>query len=242
MSKVVVIPDVHGRLDLLDQILIRVQRRFSRDSQLLFLGDLIDRGPDAAAVLRRVYALSREGTTVLMGNHEDTFIGFLNGNARAALRFAFWGGADTLDSFVRERGTPFTTWQELREYLEADGLYPWLAALPHHVVMHSISATHAPVPRAAWVNNTPTRFASLWGAPEDQDDPQTWSEWLWAQPGATAVCGHVCTPRDIHGRRQPFFAGRGYFLDCGCSEDPASELVAAFFEGGQLIETLRSGG
>ena len=43
--------DIHGRLDLLDQLLARIEqdieRRPARKALLIFLGDLIDRGPDS---------------------------------------------------------------------------------------------------------------------------------------------------------------------------------------------------
>jgi len=56
--------DIHGRLDLLDQILTMIEqdaeRSPARKSLLIFLGDLIDRGPDSGcrpisspAIMRR---------------------------------------------------------------------------------------------------------------------------------------------------------------------------------------------
>jgi hypothetical protein len=208
--------------------------------ELLFLGDLIDRGRDSAAVLRRVHGLWRNGAGVILGNHEETFLQFLGGDARATLRFAYNGGAETVESFVRELGRPFPHYSDLREFMERDGLYTWLNALPHHVCRLGISATHAPVHRQMWSGGMPPRAASLWSSPQDADDPADWGQYLWAENGLTPVCGHIVTPHDGSGRRNPVRAGLGYFLDCGCGDEPDCELVASVFEGGNLIESIRS--
>jgi len=62
----IAIGDVHGRLDLLDDLLTQVPGR-----PLIFLGDLTDRGPDSPGVMRRVRALVEEGRAqVCLGNHD----------------------------------------------------------------------------------------------------------------------------------------------------------------------------
>jgi len=52
------IGDVHGRLDLLEQLLDAIERdvevRPQRKTALVFLGDLIDRGPDSRGVIERL--------------------------------------------------------------------------------------------------------------------------------------------------------------------------------------------
>lgn len=59
------IGDVHGWSDRLDRILAQVA------GPLVFMGDLIDRGPDGPGVLARVRALCDAGRArCLLGNHE----------------------------------------------------------------------------------------------------------------------------------------------------------------------------
>ncbi|MGG9016178.1 metallophosphoesterase, partial [Escherichia coli] len=83
------IGDIHGRLDLLDDLLARIAAdhaaRPPAQQTLIFLGDLIDRGPHSAAVIDRVIALQRSeiDTRVLMGNHEEVFLKALNGSVDA---------------------------------------------------------------------------------------------------------------------------------------------------------------
>lgn len=65
-----VIGDVHGELDALEALLAHVDSH-GRARGLVFVGDLIDRGPNSPGVLRRVRALIDEGRAQLvLGNHE----------------------------------------------------------------------------------------------------------------------------------------------------------------------------
>lgn len=71
--------DVHGCLDLLDDLLVRIGTDAAgRSHRLVFIGDYIDRGPDSAGVvrtLRRLQAERADGTVVcLKGNHEDLLL------------------------------------------------------------------------------------------------------------------------------------------------------------------------
>jgi hypothetical protein len=59
------IGDVHGWSDRLERLIAKLK------PPLVFVGDLIDRGPDALAVLQRVHALCASGQAhCLLGNHE----------------------------------------------------------------------------------------------------------------------------------------------------------------------------
>ena len=73
MSTVWAIGDIHGEIEKLETLLEALPR--SADDTLIFLGDYIDRGPDSAAVVRRVlaeYDAAPVGKVVLLwGNHED---------------------------------------------------------------------------------------------------------------------------------------------------------------------------
>jgi serine/threonine protein phosphatase 1 len=100
-----VVGDVHGRLDLLNQLLDDIEReiqdRPARKVLLVFLGDLIDRGPQSAQVIERLrtYRHDRIRPIFLLGNHEEVLLRILRGDTdpiRAWLRF---GGAECLSSY-----------------------------------------------------------------------------------------------------------------------------------------------
>ena len=102
--RVYAIGDVHGCARELDQLLGAIDvdhaGRSVADRQLVFVGDLIDRGPDSAAVVRRVHALCASGgARLLMGNHEELLLLATSGDRQAARMFTEVGGIATLTSY-----------------------------------------------------------------------------------------------------------------------------------------------
>lgn len=103
--RVYAVGDIHGRLDLLDSLLFRIESderaRGHAKTQLIFLGDLVDRGPDSAGVVRRALELSRSGRSVrfLLGNHEEVFLKALDGSVEALRFFVKIGGRSTILSY-----------------------------------------------------------------------------------------------------------------------------------------------
>jgi serine/threonine protein phosphatase 1 len=74
MSITYAIGDIHGRLDVLDACIERIeQHRAGQPAKTVFLGDYIDRGPNSRGVVDRLIAGSQSDMTwvVLGGNHED---------------------------------------------------------------------------------------------------------------------------------------------------------------------------
>jgi len=65
--RTIVVGDVHGCLEELDELLRLVELRPGFD-RLVFVGDLLDRGPDPVGVVRRARELR---ATSVVGNHED---------------------------------------------------------------------------------------------------------------------------------------------------------------------------
>jgi serine/threonine protein phosphatase 1 len=104
--RVYAIGDIHGRLDLLDDLLARI-RADDRDrgggvrTQYIFLGDLIDRGPDSCGVVERLMNLAAAGMNArfLMGNHEEVFLRAIGGDIRALRFLVRIGGRETLRSY-----------------------------------------------------------------------------------------------------------------------------------------------
>jgi serine/threonine protein phosphatase 1 len=100
------IGDIHGRADLLEELLAKVEADIGShpptENFIVFLGDLIDRGPDSAAVVERLRTYGvRDATTVfLSGNHEEVMLRVLAGEKGGLL--ADWlqfGGAECVASY-----------------------------------------------------------------------------------------------------------------------------------------------
>lgn len=100
-----VVGDVHGRLDLLDRLLDEIHRDLDRHPVsrvlLVFLGDLIDRGPNSAQVLERLRTYRRDGVRplFLLGNHEEVMLRILEGEAEHVASWLRFGGAECLKSY-----------------------------------------------------------------------------------------------------------------------------------------------
>ena len=100
-----VIGDVHGRLDLLDELLARVHRDMKRRHRtkalLVFVGDLIDRGPQSAQVIERLRTYRRQGVrpVFILGNHEEVLLRILAGEASLISKWRWFGGAECLKSY-----------------------------------------------------------------------------------------------------------------------------------------------
>ena len=116
------IGDIHGRLDLLMDLLSQIITHANgRSCKLVFLGDYIDRGPDSAGVLALVRRFQQhwpESVICLKGNHEAMLLEVVTEPAVTS----WWlgnGGDNTLVSFgVSHPGD-----------LPADVL-SWIAGLP----------------------------------------------------------------------------------------------------------------
>lgn len=68
--------DVHGCLDEMNQLLSDVDYRAGRD-RLVFLGDLVDRGPLSVETVRRVRSLTMSAAVYcVQGNHEEKHVRF----------------------------------------------------------------------------------------------------------------------------------------------------------------------
>ena len=100
-----VVGDVHGRLDLLENLLARIhselQRQPAEKTTLVFVGDLIDRGPSSAQVLERLRTYKRPGidTVFLLGNHEEVLLRILAGDALMITKWRWFGGSECLQSY-----------------------------------------------------------------------------------------------------------------------------------------------
>lgn len=99
------IGDVHGRLDLLDDLLGRIEAdagsRSKARTSIIFLGDLIDRGPQSAGVVERLrlYRPRFARTVFLMGNHEEVLLRLLAGESGLLRDWLRFGGAECARSY-----------------------------------------------------------------------------------------------------------------------------------------------
>ncbi|WP_380058922.1 metallophosphoesterase (plasmid) [Falsihalocynthiibacter sp. SS001] len=142
--------DIHGRADLLEGMLARIAPLL--DYHTVFVGDMVDRGPQSAAVLRRVHALTEQSPdqfTALMGNHEALLLAFLDSPETVGADWFRFGGLQTLASFgVSISGSvrSLDVIIEARDALRASmgpALVAWLAARPRSWNSGNMHVVHA---------------------------------------------------------------------------------------------------
>jgi serine/threonine protein phosphatase 1 len=101
--------DIHGRLDLLEELLDKIHadiaRRPARKVLLVFVGDLIDRGPSSAQVVERLRTYRHPGVRpmFLLGNHEEVLLRILKGESELITKWRWFGGAECLASYGVDR-------------------------------------------------------------------------------------------------------------------------------------------
>ena len=97
--------DVHGCLDQLNRLLEQVEAdhasRPPAQGYVVFLGDLVDRGPDSCGVLERLHGYKPAGLqpVFLMGNHEEFFLRVLDGDAQLINQWLTFGGHELATSY-----------------------------------------------------------------------------------------------------------------------------------------------
>ena len=99
------IGDIHGRLDLLDKLLAKIEAdmaaREPRRTFVIFLGDLIDRGPESAGVIERLRTYRNPDANLIFlgGNHEEVLLNILAGKRGVLPSWLKFGGSECAASY-----------------------------------------------------------------------------------------------------------------------------------------------
>jgi serine/threonine protein phosphatase 1 len=189
------IGDVHGRLDLLEDLLARIRDDAARHSEdgartLIFLGDYVDRGPESRGVVDAVMADPLPGFTPvrLLGNHEEAMLSFLDGESDG-LDWLSFGGLETLLSY----GVPLRSLPSSTEAVKALQLSLAEAVPQRHVAFFRNCLLHYSVGDYVFVHAGIRPGISL--------EKQTQTDLLWIRddflrvriplPGRVVVHGHT---------------------------------------------------
>jgi len=146
------IGDVHGRLDLFSKLmaLIRLdsEGREPKPTKLVLIGDLVDRGPDSAELVERLYAFAAQSSdlVVLQGNHEEIMVEALDGDREALTHWIKFGGDATLRSWGLSQseieGPPAALLERARQAIPRR-LVRWLEKLPRSFQSGDFYFVHA---------------------------------------------------------------------------------------------------
>lgn len=214
--RIYAIGDIHGRADLLREILCLIEGDCvgaSERRQLVFLGDYIDRGPDSRGVIEICLELQQRDdidACFLMGNHERAALDFLAdpANGQAWLRF---GGMETLASYQVQGATPDLSPELASEIAHSfrrrlpKAHLRFLEGLTHWRRSGSYFFCHAGVHPYLAPDNQPKDIL-LWGAPQYLDQP--WRTGLFVVHGHYAGLAPVVREHRIGIDTAAFATGR----------------------------------
>jgi serine/threonine protein phosphatase 1 len=124
------IGDVHGELEKLDDLLRFIREdavRRQTPQKIVFLGDMVDRGPNSHGVVARIMALTQSGEALaLKGNHEELMLNAYHN--RESVGIYWWaenGGDETITSYMLANGAA----DDFRDAIDAAHIV-WMKSLP----------------------------------------------------------------------------------------------------------------
>jgi serine/threonine protein phosphatase 1 len=153
-QRVYAIGDVHGRLDLYDRLIEQIRldnaTRGHAQTLVLLLGDLIDRGPDSAGMVRRAMEpLGWAQLRSLKGNHEAALLDSLDGDRKMLGLWLRNGGIEAAKSWGIDGKLLFEGRSEEIIAAVRAAIPPaeraWLARLPLSIQLGDYFFAHAGV-------------------------------------------------------------------------------------------------
>jgi serine/threonine protein phosphatase 1 len=122
--RVYAIGDVHGCLTPLKRLLHAVEKHAhgtNLQTHLVFLGDLVDRGPHSSGVLGLLMSnqLPCDSHHFLMGNHEEAMLAVWNGDTGTTANWLRYGGRETLLSYGASHADIFAAGADLPRLMRA---------------------------------------------------------------------------------------------------------------------------
>lgn len=152
-ERIYAIGDVHGRFDLFQLLLERIEadnrlRNPHCRPRIIVLGDVIDRGPESRLLLKLLMRAQTEvpQVDILLGNHEAALLDSLTGDEHAQAMWLAFGGLATLHSYGIDPPAagedPFAFADRIVAGIGAP-MIEWLRELPLHLQSGNYFFCHA---------------------------------------------------------------------------------------------------
>lgn len=148
VPEIYAIADIHGRADLLEVLLSHIAvsaKKSSTKPIVIFLGDLIDRGPRSPKVLDLVASTLNlyPGSSLVLGNHDFYLRSLLREelSPEDAVNWMDWGGMATVNAYSRRPVPDF-------KGIAADVRQ----AFPHHAALLDNALTYREIGRYCFVH------------------------------------------------------------------------------------------
>lgn len=212
--RTIVVGDIHGCCKEMKTLLSDLEERgtyLPEEDRLIFIGDYIDRGPDARLVVSFIRQLqeARPGQVIpLKGNHEDMLLDYMD---EGGLSWLFNGCQTTIHSYEGHG-------DELQEDME------WMRRLPLFYEDEDFIYVHAGINKKKTMEDQDDETL-LWARQEFYMDPAVY--------GKRIIFGHTPT-MFIDGGASPLWlnGGNDISIDTGCVY--GGKLTALLIEDGQI--------
>ena len=194
-KKTIVIGDIHGCFEELQELLAKAISLYSSDSrdfdffeQIISIGDLIDRGPNPWEVVQ--FFRDSHNTRAIQGNHEDKHIRIAKGELQANY-------------------SQIICKEQLQEYYEESISY--FSSLPLYMISHNCWIVHAGVVPDVPLEEQPSKSLLRGKMPwmKDAYDKSRGGWWEYYQGSAPVIYGHY-----VH--NTPHIQNNTYGIDTGC--------------------------
>ncbi len=188
MSRTIVVGDVHGCADELDTLLDRVA--FTTGDRLVFVGDLVARGPKSREVLDIV---RRTGALMVRGNHEERLL----------------EGRERIDRRLRSRIHTDVARSLRDDHWHLLELAPYALELPEHKLAIVHAGVVPGIPFHAQKKEALLRMRTLdsRGRPDEKHGPRLWGTVYRGPP-------HIVFGHNANGLPQFHVWATG--IDTGC--------------------------
>lgn len=203
-----IIGDVHGCLPELKSLLSKLgyeqengQWKHPRERKIVFVGDLVNKGPDSVGCLKLAMELSAQGIAhCIPGNHDDKVLRTLQGQNIDP--------GHGLEATLKELTASSQAFHRAAE--------EFLSGLPHHIELDggNLVVSHAGLKAEMHGrDSTEVRSFAMYGEvnlESDQVGLQTWFNWAEEYQGeALVVFGHAPV-------KEPVWQGNTVNIDTGC--------------------------
>jgi serine/threonine protein phosphatase 1 len=192
--RVYAIGDVHGCKNQMVELLRAIdedRRGYAGRAHLVFLGDLVDRGPASAEVLEHLLTakLPADEVTFLMGNHEELLLDCYDGKVRRYSPWLQFGGLETMASYgvsAEELGSYDLDLSEIMKRVVPHGHIAFVRSFQNTLRIGDFVFVHAGIrPGTALEHQTPSDLRWIrTGFLNDKTDH-----------GFTVVHGHSIVPK-----------------------------------------------
>jgi bis(5'-nucleosyl)-tetraphosphatase (symmetrical) len=235
-ARTFIVGDVHGCLQELKELLHVAGHRRGTD-RLILLGDMIDRGPESAGVLRFAREVNAD---CILGNHEEKHLRW----RRHERVLTATGKRNPMEPFPEVKLVTHASLAE-EDWSFLEGLPHYLDVAPGVVAVHAglepsvAFASQRPnvLLRCRWIDRTKNRMASLDQDEPDLKQPPNSDFWTarWDGP-ESVIYGHHVHSKDYPDCAMTPAGAMCAGIDTGCCF--GGRLTGVLFEGATVVDVI----